>query len=232
MNLGSVFHRNRGLVSLSSETSGGIVTSSTDASSYVGTSAVFGADELGVLFVAATGTTAAGSITSTANSYTRVASLAYNSGVDTLYIFVSNSLYGGLAFGNTYADTITFLCTGDAATGCVMSIVRVNNMAKTGSSAVVQIASDTNNVSGTPAPTFASAVNTNNPTYGVMGNGASPATMTAPTGWTEIRDTGYTSPTSGFENVRRFSGFTGTTVTWGSSSATPYGALVIELDWS
>jgi hypothetical protein len=56
--------------------------------------------------------------------------------------------------------------------------------------------------------------------------------MTPPTSWTEDSDNGYSTPTAGQESVSRVSGFTGTTVTWGGTSATAFGDIIVEIDTS
>jgi hypothetical protein len=56
--------------------------------------------------------------------------------------------------------------------------------------------------------------------------------VTEPTGWTEHADTGYNNPTSGMEVASRDSGFTSTSIIWGSNSASNWGAIIAELDSS
>lgn len=145
------------------------------------------------------------------------------------FIAVRNSLAAALS------TTITVACTGDAGTGCGARAFRVAGMTRVGSGAVLQSAKqDSQSATGTPAPTFGSAVNTNNPTIGGVFNATNPAGLTPPTGWTEdpTPDLGFTSPTTGHEYVFRNSGFTGTTVTWGSASDTAFCDLIVELDAS
>jgi hypothetical protein len=104
-------------------------------------------------------------------------------------------------------------------------------MSRTGAAAVLQSAKQENQGSGTtPAPVFGNSALTGNPTLGAVANTSNPATLTPPTGWTELDDLGITSPTAGLEYIGRNSGFTGTTVTWGSTSPTPFASLIIELD--
>jgi hypothetical protein len=54
--------------------------------------------------------------------------------------------------------------------------------------------------------------------------------MTTVTNWTERQDVGFANDTNGLEVITRDSGFTGTTMTWGSSSASRFASMIIELD--
>jgi hypothetical protein len=135
--------------------------------------------------------------------------------------------------------TVTFTPAGSpTSSGVAIAVLRVAGMTRTGSSAVRvvgatrNIGSESNVASGTPAPALPAAALTGNATVGAVANGANPATLDAPVGWTERFDTGYNTPATGLEAASRNSGFTGTTVTWGSSSATPFASVIAELDAS
>jgi hypothetical protein len=73
---------------------------------------------------------------------------------------------------------------------------------------------------------------TGNVTLGFLANGTNPATMTEPTGWTEAADLGYATPTTGVHAVHRDSGFTGTTITWGSTTGGSTLDIILEMDTS
>lgn len=200
--------------------------STSNASSY--TSALFTpqANDLLVVFVVASGTVATGSMTDSQGlGFTKITSALKNSSVDTVYCFVANALAANSSM------SVTFDCTGDAATGAIIFVARISGMSNTGSSAVRQTANRQNGAANsTPFPVFAAPALNDNPTLGVVGNSSNPAGMTPPTDWTEQNDTGYSTPTTGGEYVSRDSGFTGTTITWGSVSATNHGAITIEID--
>jgi hypothetical protein len=183
-------------------------------------------NDLLVVTVVATGTTA---VTPTlTDSQTLGFTLITSStrGGDALYVFVAN----GLAAASS--TTLVFTCTEDAATGVVFLVAGVSGMSKTGATAVKQSKAANGAAGTTPAATFDSAVLTENPTLVFLGNNDNPAGVTQPTGWTEQADTGHITPTGGAEYATRDSGFTGTTVTWGSSSVTQHYEAVIELDTS
>jgi hypothetical protein len=204
----------------------------TNASSYASGSFTPAVGDLLVGMVVASGTKAT-SPTFTANAgaitFKPVAAAPLAASVDTMYLFVAEQLVS-----SAVSMTATFTCTQDAATGAVVMVASVSGMARTGLSAVRQLETAMNVAAGTPALSFPAACLTGNPTIGLIGNATNPAGLTPPTSWTEPAggDTGYNTPPTGAEYVYRDSGFTGTTVTWGSSSASAYGGIIIELDTS
>jgi len=155
---------------------------------------------------------------------------AYRTSLDRVYVFIANT------YSTAVSQTVTISVSGDPGTGACIAVLAVQGMKRLGQGAVRdgQAARQQNQAGGgTPAPAFASAVLTANATVGVIGNNSNPAAMTPPSGWTEgSTDGGYATPTTGFEYVFRASGFTGTTVTWGSTSASTFASFILELDTS
>jgi hypothetical protein len=208
-----------------------ITTKSTsDGTSYTSGSFTPAANDLIVVTVYASGTAIAnspGTMTdSQALGFTRVTSAG---GGPTVYVFVANKLAAASSM------TVTFGSTGDGATGAIITVWRVAGMSRTGQSASKQTKTFVNGAAGgTPSVTFSTDCDTNNPTIGIAGNAANPAGLTPPNGWTEPAgaDVGYSTPTRGAEGVFRNSGFTGTTIKWGSTSATAWHIAVVELDTS
>ena len=203
--------------------------STINASSYASGSFTPAANDLLVVFVHASGTIAADAVLTDSQNlgFSLVGKVADGTNVNTSYIFVAQN------FAAASAMTVTFGCVSDSATGSVIEVYRISGMSRVGSMAVRQVATSPNQASGgTPAVTFGQAVLTGNPTLGFVSNATSPATLTPPTSWTEGNDTGYSTPTTGMEVVSRASGFTGTTITWGSTSGSAFAAGAIELDTS
>jgi hypothetical protein len=200
--------------------------STANASSYASGAFTPAASDLLVVFVFASDTVAAGGMTDSQTlGWDKITSGLVRTSLDTMYVFVSRATTAASSM------TVTFTCTGDAATGAVIEVASVSGMSRVGALAVLQSAKSENQASGgTPAATFGSSALTGNPTLGMVGNATNPATLTTPTNWTERADTGYATPTTGMEYVSRDSGFTGTTITWGSTSASAFGVLIIELD--
>lgn len=207
----------------------GVGTASTlNTTSYATGNYTPAAGDLIFVFVTATGTTAAAPtlVDSQAGTYTLVATALKNVSADRLYAFVADQAALALS------QTITFDCSADAATGCVIQAARVSGMTLLGVSAVRQFQVVSNQLNGTtPEAIFSTSVDTGNPTLGLVGNNTNPAGVTIPTGWSVVQDHGYGSPSTGAGCCRRDSGFTGTTMTWGAASSA-FGAIIVELDAS
>lgn len=208
-------------------------TSTLNVTSYASGSFTAAVGDLIVAFVGATATVAA-SPTLTDSlaevTFTKITS-SVKSG-DTIYLFVAN----GLAT-STSSRTVTFDCTGDAATGAIITVYVITGMTRTGSGAVRQSAIQNSQTLGTtPAPAFSGAALTGNPVLGAVANATNPAALSVPAGsaptWTEGSDSGYATPTTGQETIWAASGFTGTTITWGSTSVTAYSDIIAEFDAS
>jgi len=186
--------------------------------------------DLLVACVVAPSCVAPGSFTTSAGiTFTKITSATKASSNDTLYLFVADSLVA-----SAVSQTATFDCTGDPATGAFIDVLSVQGLSRAGASAVVQSGVQ-NNISsgGTPSITLGAAASSSNPLIGFVGNASSPAGITQPSGWTEQFDgTGFTSPTTGLEVVSIDSGFSGSTITWASTSATSFGAVAVEFNTS
>lgn len=186
---------------------------------------------LGLVLVTATATATA-TLTSSVGgfTFTQFGRSVWGSGgtESHIYGFVSDALVSSATSQTVTADT-----GADTGSGTVIWICRIAGITLTGLSAIRQSAVQDNGVGGnTPAPAFAASALTDNPTLGMLGNFSNPAGVTEPGSWTEAGDTGYANPTAGAEVIFRNSGFTGTTVTWGSTSATDFSALIVEVDSS
>lgn len=155
----------------------------------------------------------------------------YGGSISTVYWFVANALVT-----DTSSQTVTWTEASDVGGGSVIFTYGISGMSRVGTDAIRQAAAmnNRNAGAGAPAPAFSGAALTGNVVLGCLGNNSNPAGMTAPSGFTEPSspsgDVGYITPTTGAETVFINSGFTGTTVTWGSSSATQSGSLIVELD--
>lgn len=161
-------------------------------------------------------------------TFTQITKATYAASANRIFAFVANALVTSAT-----SQTVTITAVADQATGTVIFVNSVAGMTKTGLTAIRQSTfQDDQGAGGTPTPVFASACLTGNPTLGTVGNNSNPAGMTTPTGWAEQSDLGYITPTTGGEYVTRDSGFTGTSVTWGNTSATVFGSIAVELDSS
>lgn len=179
-----------------------------------------------VVFIAVSGKAAVGTLTDNRGlGWTFVTSVLSNSSTDILEVYVGNGLLANTSM------TLTYTVNGVGnANGAIPEMVLIAGMSRVGAAALVQSAQQDNQAAATPAPAFGAAAQSFDITLGCVINASSPAALTEPSGWTERQDEGLLSPNMGFEVVTRDSGFTGSTVTWGSSSATTFGAVVLELD--
>jgi hypothetical protein len=202
----------------------------TNGTSYVSPSHTPPANQTLVYMVQASGTTAtAPTLTASANSltFTLVEQATKNTSADRQYLFVANQATPG----SPVAMTVTFDCSADAATGAIISGVGYD-ITKVGTAAIRQSAKVDNVAGGTaPATTFAAAALTTNPTIFAFHVGVTTGS-TPPTNWTEQVDANYSTPAQGGGYATRDSGFTGTTVTLGSSTNGACSAVAVELDAS
>lgn len=200
--------------------------STSNTTSYVSDSFTPAANELLFAIVHASGTTAADATLSDSQSlgWTLIATALRASSADRTYLFVANALAAASSM------TVTFDCSSDAATGAIIQVGGISGMTFTGAAAVRQYKVISNQSAGTPAISFDAICLTGDVTIGTIGNSTTPAGLTNPTNWSTKDDTGYSSPTRGGNYVTRDSGFTGTTITWGSSSASVFGGIIAEFD--
>lgn len=181
-------------------------------------------NDLIVLLTITTGSTASTVPTDNqGGTYTTVASALKNTSADKMMIHVRNQLVSS-AVSTQYSHAP------GATTGGGIAVYRIAGMTRTGLQAIRQYAVQENQAAATPAPIFGTAALTGNLCLGMIFNATNPAAMTSPTSWTEDGDSGYNSPTTGYQVCRRNSGETGTTITWGSASGSAFCSGVVELD--
>jgi hypothetical protein len=181
-----------------------------------------------VVVFGASGTTSVGTITDdqSGGTYTTISSAVFNTNVSYGAVAVRDALVSSAVL-----HTLTLTQTGDSGGGLAVS--EWSGMTRVGSQAVLQSGKQENQPSaGTPTITFGAAVQTGNPTLGMVRNNSNTAGMAPDTGWTERRDVGYNSPASGLEYITRDSGFTGSSFVWGVTSPSVFAAIGIELDTS
>lgn len=196
------------------------LTSSTDASSYAMTAFTPSANAVLVVFVHAAGTVSAGSMTGGGLTWTKETSVLNNT-TDTNYLFWAKT---GSSPSST---TVTFDCTGDAATGVIMAAFQATGADIVTSNPIKQY--QTNAVTAAnPTVTMTSALTTTNGYVGFFAGPRNPPTSTPPTSWTETLDTGHTSPAQGAAGAYRNGGETGSTVTFTATSFA-HGIIVAEI---
>jgi len=120
-----------------------------------------------------------------------------------------------------------------AVGGGGLAVFAIAGMTLAGASAVKSSGFQSNQAGGgTPACAMGATVLSSNPLIGAILNATNPAGLTPPSGWTEdpTPDIGYNNPATGIELVRRNSGETGSTITWGSTSASAFCSVAYEFD--
>jgi hypothetical protein len=151
-----------------------------------------------------------------------VGTATVNSGASTVSVFVRRRLC---------TDSSSLTCTvtpGASTSGIYGSIVSVAGMTKFGSSAVRGFGKqDSQAAFSTPAPALPASALSSNLTIGGVAKDFVDV-ITPPTNWTEDQDTG--GGVKSIESVSRRTGFTGTTVTWGSAATVSYGSFIMELN--
>jgi hypothetical protein len=213
-----------------------ITTASTsNATTYTSGSFTPAVNDLLVAMVAATDTVATGSMTGSAGpSWTLYRSDAFTQGTitTTIYIFVTTSLVSSAT-----SQTVTFDCTGDAATGALIHVAAIGGITRTGTSAFKQGASSTFTSTPPPSVTLTSTSISGNPLIGIycaVDSGASTPTAagaginyTAGAGATTTYATPNTrsnyeywaNPTSGQTSVAWSSGVGGSGTASGRATA-------------
>lgn len=158
-------------------------------------------------------------------TYTKLAQAEQASGARSASFWVRNTLVS-----SAVSHTVSQGDPPGSDTGGGLQVMALSGFTVGGSVVCVQTAQqDTQAASTTPAPTFPQSAATGNITIGQVQNASTTATLTQPTGWTERVDQGYNTPAHGIETVTRDSGFTGTTITWGSTSPTAFCDIIVEL---
>lgn len=143
----------------------------------------------------------------------------------TLNVWIRNSLVGS-------ATSTTYTATQTTSTGGGLSVFSVAGMTRTGALAVRSSGGQsTGTAVTTPAPVLSLTPDTANPIIAAVANGTSSSTtVTERTGYTEATDLGFINPPTGFETCFLNSGETSATLTFGSTTATTFASIAVELD--
>jgi hypothetical protein len=161
----------------------------------------------------------------TGGTYTRIGTALSNASANTLSYFVRDALVP-----NTTSTTVTV--TIGAHTACEVTVYAFSGCPTGGISAIVQSASQANQAGGTtPAPTFSSLPSLQNIIFSAVGNITNPAGVTGSAGsdptWTLDQNAGQTG--CGLCSQHANSQLPRKVVTWGSTSATAFASVAIEI---
>jgi hypothetical protein len=159
-----------------------------------------------------------------AGTYTLVNTAVKATSADTMQIWVRTALI-------TSATSTVFTQAPGTTTGGGLVVLDIQGMDKTGATAIVRSAIQSNQAAGgTPAPVLGAVPSSTNPIIGAVFNATNPAGMTQRASYSEIVDTGYNTPATGLEVMSRNSGETSATITWGSTSASAFASIAVELN--
>jgi hypothetical protein len=214
---------------MASFANGTSAASTSDNSSLTTGSFTPGAGDLLLASAVVTGQAGGGTFSDSQGlGWTQVNSALKNASADTIVLAVANRFAAGSAMTVTFTPAGAPTCSGQA-----ISVVRIIGMSRAGSAAIRQSGVQNNGAAGTgPIVTWGKTSLPRNLCYAVVGSGTSPPSMTAPSGWFVNNNTGYGTPATGLEDFHIDSGFTAPMVSWGSTSASPFGAIAVELDTS
>ena len=200
-----------------------------------GTHSVTATPAVGDLIIIITGATSTGSADETtaptdnnsAGTYSKVVVGVTGSNLGRLIGWVRTAL-----IPSAVSTVFTYNPLVGTNTGGGLQILKITGMSRSGLMAIQQSKNQDSQTGGTtPAPVFGTAVNTVNPVIGAVMNASNPAALTprSSPAYTERTDVGYATPTTGLETMSIDSGETATTITWGGTSPTLYGDIVMEL---
>jgi len=185
--------------------------------------------DLWIVIGAETGVTTTPTLTDdqTGGTYTLITSALKNTSADKQFAWVRNNL-----FTSAVSTTVTYTPSGD--TGGGLCVIAVAGMSRYGLDAIRQNAKQENQASGTPTCTFTFNALPANLYIGSVHDATNGNSVAQPTGWAELQDTGYNSPTTGLEVTSEDSdqAVSGTTITWGGTAASAFSAMALELDTS
>jgi hypothetical protein len=160
-------------------------------------------------------------------TYTLVGACTTTASVDSGWVYVRNALIPAAS-----STTFTYAIAGD--TGGGLNVLKVVGCSQVGAAAVKQQVSVSNIAAATPAPVLRAAPDQNNALVGMAINATAGPILSPPTGWTELVDVTYITPTFSMETCTFQGGIIAgvgqpATVTWGSASGSQFGAIVVEL---
>ena len=155
-------------------------------------------------------------------AYSLITTAAWGSSVSMGSAFIRNSLVGSAT-----STTLT-VATGSNTAGQI-GVIAVSGASGGGAAAVRQFVARENQGGVIPSITFSVAADAANLLLGaLMNSNVGGAVGTPPSAFTEQIDASQTLPTTGLEVITRDSGFSGTTIVWGTTSS-PHAVMVIEL---
>jgi hypothetical protein len=192
------------------------------STAYTGTAGTAQAQDILIAFVSVSGNTTAGTMAGGSLTWTLVTSGAKATNVDLCLVY--------WAYVPATVSVTPSYTPSAAATGCIIAVTRVvGSTGTSGALNLVQAAATATGATANPTITFGAATNTANGILVLAANGTnSTAQFTAPTGFTELIEVAYNTPTNGVETAYRISGGTATTYTWTNVNTTSWRTFGLE----
>lgn len=200
-------------------TNGVTTTTSTNVESYTSAAFTPAAGDYLFVFVVATDTLVNGSMSDTQSlGWTLVGSVTSHT-TNKVIVYKSNATTAATSM------TVTWDCTGDAATGAGLMILRVAGS----DGGVRQFATNTDVAAVVPNVVFSSNCLTTSAVLFCTANKSNPHGTTPPTGYIGKLGGQYNTPTTGMALAVKVSGETTDTVTAGAACATDWTTVGVEI---
>jgi hypothetical protein len=157
-------------------------------------------------------------------TYEQIVSSLKNTSADQMVAFVRSDAI------QKAASTVWTTSGDSASTGGGLFVCKITGATIAGPAFIRQSGAQNNGAAAaTPTDALSVAALTTNALLSAVFNATNPAGTTVPTSWTSLSNTGYATPTTGLICASINSGFTGSSVTWGGTSATAYCSLALEM---
>lgn len=200
-------------------------TSTANTTSYTTGSFTPAAGDGLIVFVGASGTQAAATMTDSQSlGWTlqkSTAKLVLEIPTDMLYMFTAKISAAASSM------TVTFDCTGDAATGCNIAVLRIAG--HLGDVPIFREIVDARAADPLPIVSFGlSGPQANNACIGAAYVAANPSGLAPPTGWTEDSDTSHGTPAEGMDTVHITSG-SAQVIEWTANGGTDWAIQIAEI---
>jgi hypothetical protein len=163
-------------------------------------------------------------------TYTRLVRQLWQTSTCLVEIYARNQLVTTAA-----AHIITYAHASGNASGATFQQYYVHGSAgevfRVGAAIAKQTAAGGGAAASVPTNTFAAAM-TSKPLLALVGNISNPDAVTQPaaTGWVAGASRAYNTPTTGFHSDNNDTGETDSVITWGSTSATEWAAVAVEIE--
>jgi len=199
-----------------------VASTANQSTAYTGTAGTAQAGEVLISFASVSGNTTAGTMAGGSLTWTLVTSGLKNTNADFCAVY--------WAYAASTVSVTPSYTPSAAATGCIIIVTRVAGATSTSSALnLTQTAVTATGTTANPTITFGAATNTSNGVLVLVANGTNSTTQfTAPTGFTELSEVAFNTPTNGAEVAYRISGATATTYTWTNANTTSWRSFGLE----